>query len=112
MSDEKVDAIKVGMELEKENEESLTKVEPSKLGKMLLRLATKDYEEDLREQVVHEVKRMMACRDESRRQLDKYQKSVDWYTRRLEAIDKGEFELNDLTGALEFADKDLQRANY
>lgn len=100
------------MDDELEPIETLATTPPADLGKLIIAEALDRYDLGRRDKIYSEVMRLMACRDDARRLVALYTASAEWYRRKLEAIEKGEFRINDLTGALEFPDQELQRANY
>jgi hypothetical protein len=82
------------------------------LGQALVTEAEKRHEENRREALLKDVAALIAHRDESLERSDFYTKAAAWYTRKLAALEAGEFEFNPRTGTITPTDPDLQRANY
>lgn len=81
------------------------------LGVAIVRAATDAYREEWQKAVVDGVKRMMSLRDEARERIDFFTKAVGWYTKKIEALGAGKFELTK-RGELVFEDPNLNRGNY
>lgn len=94
---------------EKENALALPTKE---LGRVLVHEAAQRYDEARRELIFNDVQRLMQCRDDSLRQAKFYTRSADWYTRKLAAIETGEFTFDKVTGILTFTDPEFARANF
>jgi hypothetical protein len=82
------------------------------LGASLISEADKRNEENRREALLKDVAALVCHRDESLEKSDFYAKAADWYSRKLAAIEAGEFAFNPRTGSIVMTDEDLQRANY
>jgi hypothetical protein len=90
------------------------------LGKMLLEEAEKNYNQDRGKMVIAEVQRVMAARDEYQRKKDQAQAGIDFYNRKLAALDRGEFDIaigpgfdpGKFLGGIQFKDEELNRPNY
>lgn len=76
----------------------------SAFGKALFDEAARTYRKDRQDQLVASVKRYMQLRTV-------LAKAIDWYNRKLLAIEQGQFEFG-TNGELIFTDPDLNRANY
>jgi len=81
-------------------------------GQALVTEAEKRNEDNRREALLIDVSRLAAHRDESLEKSDFHKKAAEWYTRKLAALEAGEFEFNPRTGQITPIDPDLQRANY
>lgn len=83
----------------------------SAFGKALFDEAARTYRKDRQDQLVASIKRYMQLRTEATRQFDVLAKAIDWYNRKLLAIEQGQFEFG-ANGELIFSDPELNRANY
>jgi hypothetical protein len=81
------------------------------LGPLLVQEAKKTYNDERQKKVVGEVKRLFECVDSSKAAISLYTKSLQWYTRKLAAIQAGEFEFDE-RGQMFMNEEDLRRANY
>lgn len=100
---------KISAELDK-TEQALT-LPNKQIGEMIVNQAKTVHDEERRNKVINEVKRLMQCSDESKVAIDLYTKSLAWYEKKLKAIQAGEFELT-LKGEIFPHDEDLRRGNY
>lgn len=81
------------------------------LGKMLVSEAKTVYDKERQAKVLGEVKRLMQCRDEAKALMDLQRRSHEWFSRKLKAIENGEFEFTD-RGEIFMNDEDLRRGNF
>lgn len=82
------------------------------LGQAIITEAQKAYDDDRKAAVVTNVKRLMQMRDEAEDKIVFYKNAVEWYTRKLAALEAGEFAMNRSNAQLTFGDPDLNRGNY
>jgi len=92
-------------------QQALVLAKHREIGSAIVGEAQKQYEDERRNAVIGEVKRLLACREETKALLEKYQASLDWFERKLHAIEAGEFEFSG-RGQIVCNDEDLRRANY
>ena len=110
MTDQLSDEQLTNIQKELEKTEQIL-VPTSELGTALIAEANKKYRSLLQEKVMNDVHRLMVCRDESKAAIKNFTLSADWYTRKLAAIEAGEFTF-DTHGNIFMNDVDLRRANY
>ena len=87
------------------------------LGKTLLEQAEARYNKERQEAVLAEVQRLMRARDEYSDRAKFAEAAVEWYGRKLKALEAGEFTIGlvpGMTGAagITFSDPDFNRANF
>jgi hypothetical protein len=99
------------------NTNALTTKNAAELGKVLLSEAQRLQDEQRQKVVLGEVQRLLAGKEEWKENLARCTAAVDWYTRKLAALEAGQFQVSrapGLTsaGALIFTESDFNRANY
>ena len=83
----------------------------SDLGKLILGEAQKQYRQERQDKVVAFIKRYLDLRGQATKQIRFLEGSVDWYNRKLKALEDGDFKFDPDSGELHF-EGDLERANY
>lgn len=70
------------------------KENPEKVGGILVKLATQQYDRDFTSAVIDRVKELVKHRQALQLALEKTQKEIELFDNRIEAIENGEFKLH------------------
>lgn len=91
---------------------SLKVTDTKEFGKAILAEAREREKKARQDKVILEVQRLEASRLDYIRRQEFATEAIAWYTKKIAAIENGEFDFNLATCQMEFHDEDLEDANY